>query len=154
MNYYLTFPTQTTISTKQMGIENPDITVCNHLAFDRTVLKRIDEIVWDLVKTPNWNSPWDFGDTRFASEPFIKPIARSFDKYQIFWKQYIFNPEVKVSPAIRKEFDKIYYGLMAKQMMRAYMRIEEIFAGAIPEWQLLMWCTYGMYRVTSTEEKL
>ena len=147
INCYLTHPTKTTTSTQQMGIENPDITVCNHLAFDRTVLKRIDEIVWDLVKTPNWTSPWDLRDTRFVSDRFIKAIARSFDKYQIFWKQYIFNPKFKVSPMIREEFDEIYYDLMAKPMMRTYMTIEEIFAGAVPVWQLLMWSTYGKYSV-------
>ena len=143
--YFFTYPTKITISTLQMGIENPDITVCNHLAFDRTVLKRIDEIVLELVKTPNWSTPWELHDTGLASEIFLKAISRTFSKYQLFWKQYIFNPDVKLDSSIRQLFSKVYFALLAKQMMRAYMTVEEILDGGIPEWQILMWCTYGKH---------
>ena len=143
--YFFTYPTKTTISTLQMGIDLPDITVCNHLAFDRTVLKRIDQIVMELVNTPNWNSPWELRDTGLASEIFLKAIARSFSKYQLFWKQYVFNPDIKINLSIRQLSSKIYLSLMAKQMMRAYMTVEEILEGGIPEWQILMSCTYGKY---------
>ena len=144
ISHYLSYPTKTAISTKPMGIETPDITVCNHLGFDRTVLKKIDEIAFKSYLKSGGREPVEPTENSSYSGLFGKALFRSMTKYQLFHSKYLDYEELNLSSTEQDEMDDLRY-LFGKEMMIGHMSEEEILNGGIPEWQLLMWCKYGRY---------
>ena len=125
-----------------MGIETPDITVCNHLGFDRTVLKKIDEVAFQSYLKSGGREPVEFSGNNSYPGLFGKALSRSMIKYELFHSKYLNYEELNLSSTEREEMDNLKY-LFGKQMMIGHMSQEEILDGGIPEWQLLMWCKYG-----------
>ena len=144
IKYYLSFPTKTEIFTKPMGIQTPDVTVCNHLGFDRTVLRKIDEISFQYMVKTGGREQIDLSEKYSFPGLFGNALGVSMSKYQLFQAKYQNNDELNLSFSEMKEMQNLK-DLFGKRMMIGHMSKEEILDGGIPEWQLLMWCKYGRY---------
>ena len=127
-----------------MGIETPDITVCNHLGFDRTVLKKLDEVAFQSYVKSGGKEPVESAGNNSYPGLFGKALSRSMMKYQLFKSKYLNYEELNLSSTEQEEMESLKY-LFGKQMMMGHMSEEEILDGGIPEWQLLIWCRYGRH---------
>ena len=127
-----------------MGIQTPDVIVCNYLGFDRTVSKKIDEISFQYMAKTGGREPIDLSENYSFPGLFGTALGASMSKYQLFQAKYQNNDELNLSFSEMKEMQNLK-DLFGKQMMIGHMSKEEILDGGIPEWQLLMWCKYGRY---------
>ena len=125
-----------------MGIQTPDVTVCNHLGFDRTVLKKIDEISFQYAEKTDKRQSFDLSGNYSFPGLFENALIASMMKYQLFQAKYLNHDGLNLSFAEMEEMQNLK-DLFGKQMMIGHMSKEEILDGGIPEWQLLMWCKYG-----------
>ena len=135
---YFTFPTKTIISTSATGAKFPDVTICNHNGFDAAVLKSLSGY---LHATENKNvNDSKFDNWPYVSENFEKSVISLYNKYELFLKKYAENKQFSLE--IQNHIQNLK-SVFNKHKLSSVMTNEEILTGAVPTWQILVWCQYG-----------
>ena len=76
----------------------------------------------------------------FASEIFERSIIKTYQTYRPFFEMYVSNHNL--DHETRKEVE-LLKEVFTRTNNKVFMEEDEILDGAIPDWQMLIWCTYG-----------